>query len=115
MYQKDENDQVLDLRERTDKKIIKIATLKSSTHLNMQQMREVHNEALNATKDNGTTETTKELDRLRQTLEAKKVDSTEIGKEKEMIMKKLKTLHQSFNEERAKAEKGAKTIQVIQK
>ena len=35
----------------------KLETLKSSTHLNMQQRIEEHDGVLNANKDNGTTET----------------------------------------------------------
>ena len=35
----------------------KLATLKSSARFNMHQLREEHDEALNATKHNGTTET----------------------------------------------------------
>ena len=35
----------------------------------MQQLREEHNEALNATKDNNTTETIEEHDKLHQTIE----------------------------------------------
>ena len=62
---------MLDLKEHTDKIIPKVATLKSSTHLNMQQLREEHDEALNASKDNGTAETIEELDKLCQTLEEK--------------------------------------------
>ena len=53
---KEENDQWLDLKELMDKTILKLATLKSSTRLNMQQLREEHNEDMNATKENVTTE-----------------------------------------------------------
>ena len=38
--------------------------MKSSAHLNMQQLREEHEKALNSAKDNGTTETIEELDKL---------------------------------------------------
>ena len=64
---------MLALQERMEKKILKLSTLKSYAHLNMQQLREEHDEALNATNDNGTTETIEELHKLRQTLEDKKV------------------------------------------
>ena len=42
-----------------------------SARFNMQKLREEHYEALNAAKDNGTTETIEELYRLSQTLEYK--------------------------------------------
>ena len=47
-----------------DKTILKLATLKNSSHFNMQQLIEEHDEGLNAAKDNGTTENIKELDKL---------------------------------------------------
>ena len=39
----------------------------------------------------------------------------EIGKDQDMLVEQLKALQQSFNEYREKSEKGAKTIQVLQK
>ena len=57
LAQREERDQVLDLQEYMDKTILKLSTLKSSTRLNMQQLREEHDEALNAANDNGETET----------------------------------------------------------
>ena len=39
------------------KKILKLSTLKSSTRLNIQRLREENDEALNDAKENGTTET----------------------------------------------------------
>ena len=51
-----------------EKIILKIETLKSFTLLNMQRLREEHDEALNAAKANGTTETIEEIDKLSQTL-----------------------------------------------
>ena len=48
-----------------DKNIIKLVTLKSSTRLNMQQLREQRYEALNASKQNGKKGTIEELDKLR--------------------------------------------------
>ena len=51
------------------KEIIKLASLKSSTRLNIQKLREEHDKYLNATKENGTTETIEEPDKLRQILE----------------------------------------------
>ena len=53
---KEEKSQVFDLKYHMDKTILKIATLKRSAHLNMYQPREEHDEALNATKDNGAIE-----------------------------------------------------------
>ena len=44
LAQKQENDGVLDLQERMDKIILKVATLKSFARLNMQQLVEVHDE-----------------------------------------------------------------------
>ena len=58
----------------------------------MKQLREEQNEALNATRDNGTTENTEELDKLRQTLEYKEVDVMEISKEQYMLMEQLNEL-----------------------
>ena len=49
-------DQVLSLQELMVKKP-KLSTLKRSSHLNMQQLGEEHNEAMNDAKYNGTTET----------------------------------------------------------
>ena len=80
-----EKDQVLDLQERMDKTILKLATLKSSARLNMQRLREEHNEALNAAKDNGATETIEELDKLRQVLEDRKCDAMNIDKKRDML------------------------------
>ena len=48
----------------TRTKILKLSTLKRYARLNMQHMREGNGEALNATKDNGTTETIEEPDNL---------------------------------------------------
>ena len=45
-----------------------------SAHLNMQLLREDYDEALNAAKGNGTAETIKELYKLRQIMDDKKVD-----------------------------------------
>ena len=62
---------MLDLQEQMDKKTTKLSTLKSSTRLNMQQLREEHYEAPNASKHNVTKGTIEEIDKLRQNLEAK--------------------------------------------
>ena len=59
---------MIDLQERMDRIILKVAPLKSSARLNMQQLVEVHDEVMNDSKDNGTTETIEELYKLRQTL-----------------------------------------------
>ena len=63
------------------KKILKLATLNSSARLNMQRLREEHEKAPNAARDNGTTETIKEIDKLRQIMEDKKGDVMKIGEE----------------------------------
>ena len=55
------------------KTILKLATLKSSNPLHMQQMREGYDKALNYAKENGTTETIEELEKLHQIMEEKKV------------------------------------------
>ena len=49
-------------QERMDKTILKQATLKCSTHLNMQQPREKHDEALNVVEENGEAEFVQELE-----------------------------------------------------
>ena len=69
LVQKEEKDQVLGFQEPMDKTILKLTTLESPECLNIQIVREEHDGALNAAKDNGTTETIEELDRFRQTLE----------------------------------------------
>ena len=51
--------------------ILILATLKISTPFNMKKLREEHGEALDAAKNNGTTETIEKLDKLCQTLENK--------------------------------------------
>ena len=51
--------------------ILKLATLNSSTCFNIKRLREEHDEALNAAKDNGTKETIEELDKLSQNPEDK--------------------------------------------
>ena len=71
LTQKEEKEQMLYLQEQMDKLIIKLATLKSSTRLNMQQLRGEHYEALDASKHNGTKGTIEELDKLRQNIEDK--------------------------------------------
>ena len=50
MNKKEEKYQVIDFKERMEKKILKLATLKISTSLNMKQLREEHDEALNSSK-----------------------------------------------------------------
>ena len=56
------------------KNIIKLSALKSSSYLNMQWMREEHDEMLNYSNDNNTTETIEELDKLHQISEDKEGD-----------------------------------------
>ena len=62
-----------------DKTILKLANLKRSARFNMQKLREEHNKVLNVSKDNGTTETMEELDKLHQIMEDKKGDVMKIG------------------------------------
>ena len=59
------------LQELKDKTILKLVTLKRNASLNMQWQREEHVEALNASKNNGTTKTIEELDKLHQNMEDK--------------------------------------------
>ena len=79
----------------------------------MHQLREDHYEELNAAKDNGKTETIEEFNKLRQTLEDKKVNVMKFGEEWDMLMVQLQALQQSFNEARGKKEKDAKNIWII--
>ena len=81
----------------------------------MQQLREEHDKVLNSTKDNVTTETIEELYKLIQTLEDKKLMIRKLVRSKTCLWIKYKALQHNFNEERGKSEKGAKTIQVLQK
>ena len=71
--QREEKNQFLILQERMVKITLKLATLKISVHLNIQLLKGKHDKDLNAAKDNGTTETIEELDKLYQILEDKKV------------------------------------------
>ena len=57
LSQKEEKKHVLDFQECTEKRILKLATLKISSHLNIHQLREEHNEVQNTAKENGITET----------------------------------------------------------
>ena len=66
---KEGKDHVIDLKEHTYKTIPKISTLQSSTRLNIQQMRENNDEALNYAKENSITETIEELYKLSQNIE----------------------------------------------
>ena len=52
--QKEEKGQVIDFKELMDKIVLQLATLKISTHLNMQRLGEEHDKELNNSKDNGT-------------------------------------------------------------
>ena len=49
LAQKEERDQVLDLQQRITKTILKQSTMKSFACLNIERLREEHDEALNAT------------------------------------------------------------------
>ena len=62
--QKELKDQWLNLQELTDNNFLELATLKSSTRLNMQRLREEHDEVINDAKDNGTTKNIEELEKL---------------------------------------------------
>ena len=48
-------------------------------------------------------------------MEDKNGDAVEIGEEQDMLREKLTALQQSFNDYRGKSDRGAKTIQVLQK
>ena len=113
--QKEVEQKALNAQEQMGRTIVKLATLKISVGLNMQLMIEEHDEALNAAKNNSTTETIEELEKLRQTLEDNKGYFMKIGQEQYMLLKQLKALQQSFNEVREKADKYAKATQVLQK
>ena len=95
--------------------ILKLATLNISVRFNIQWMGEEHYIKLNAAKENVTTETIEELDKLCQIMEDKKGDVMKIGEEWYMLMEQHKELQQSFNEERVKSEKDVETIQVLHK
>ena len=69
-----------------DKKILKITTLEIYACMNMQNLREEHDEVRNANKDNRTIETIEELEKLHQNLEDKKVNVMEIGEERDILM-----------------------------
>ena len=71
MAQKEEKGQVFDLKELMERKILRLSTLKSSTHLSMQRLREEHDKVMNYAKDNGTAETIEEIDKLSQNIEDK--------------------------------------------
>ena len=73
MDQKEEKNQFLYLQEHIGIIILKLPTLKISVGLSIQWLREEHDEELNATKDNGLTETIEEHDKLCQIMEDKKV------------------------------------------
>ena len=67
------------------KKPLKLANLNISIRLNIWQLIEEHNEALNTTKDNERKKFNEELDKLRQISEDKKGDAMEIGEEQDML------------------------------
>ena len=97
LYQKKEKERVLYLQEKMGKTILKLATLKNSARLNMKQIREEHNKALSAAKDNGKTENIEEIENLCQLMEGKKGDVKKIGEEWDMLMEQIKSLKNSFN------------------
>ena len=70
-----------------EKKILKLSTLKRSTSLNRQQLREEHDEALNTANYNCTTESIGQNEKLRQTSEDRKGEDMEIGEERDIIRK----------------------------
>ena len=106
---------MLDFQEHMDKIFLKLSTIKSSVRLNMKQLREENDVALNSIKGNGTTDTIEELDNLCQNLENKKVMICKLVGIKTCLWVKLKALQHSSNEESSKSEKGSKTIKVLQK
>ena len=64
---------------------------------------------------NGITENIEIFDKFCKILEDKNGDAVEIGEEQDMLREKLTALQQSFNDYRGKSDRGAKTIQVLQK
>ena len=62
---------MIDFQEHMNKTIQKLSTLKRSTCFNTQQLREYQDEALNDAKENGTTKTIEELEKLSQTIQYK--------------------------------------------
>ena len=72
--QKEENNQLINLKQQMGKIILRLATLKISAHFNIQWMRADHDKELNAAKENGTWETIEYLDWLCHNMEDKKGD-----------------------------------------
>ena len=70
---------MIDFKEHAENKNSKTSKPEELCHLNMQQLREEHDKALNAAKENNTTETIEEIDKLHQTLEYNTGDVMEIG------------------------------------
>ena len=68
----------------------------------MYQLREEHDEELNPAKDNGTTETIEELEKLCQLMEDKKGEVMKIHEKIDMPMEQLNPWQQGFNEDRLK-------------
>ena len=96
--QNEEKNQFLNLQERIGKIILKLETLNSSSRLNIQWLIEDPDKYLNSAKDDGTTKTIEEPDKLCQIMEDKRGDVMKIGEEWDMLMEQLKALQQSFNE-----------------
>ena len=74
----------------------KRATLKSSVCLNKQVLREEHDEAMNTTKDNGTTYTIVEIEKLHQNVDDKIGDVMKIGEEQNMLLEKTEGIETYF-------------------
>ena len=72
----------------------------------MQKPRREHDYALNDAKDNDTTGTIEELDKLRQILQDKYSDAVENGEEHDIHMEYLNAFQHSFNKQRVKSQKG---------
>ena len=89
MDQEEEKNQFLNLQERIDKIFLKLATLKISFHLNIPWMREENDKYLNTAKENGTTETIKELDKLCHITEGKKVMWWKVVRNEKCLWKNL--------------------------
>ena len=92
---------MIDLQEHMKKKP-KLATLNMSTCFNVERLNEEHDEALNDTKENGTSENIEGLYKLHLTLKYQKGDVMKCFEEQDMLMEKLAALQQSFNDEREK-------------
>ena len=72
LNQKEVKEQALNAQDQIGRTIVKLATLKTSAGLNTSVLREEHDEAINTSKDNCTTETIEKLEKWHQTLKDNK-------------------------------------------